>query len=67
MNYACMAPFPVPVLSKYVFNSQTAKALNEELSERQIEHVEKRFRSDEGISDITTDIFVSCHKHKGKP
>ena len=41
------------------YNPQTVKTLREGLSKRNIDHIEKRFRSDEGIAGITTDLFVS--------
>lgn len=39
--------------------TQTAENLKEALTRRGVEYVAKRFRTDEGIGGITTDIFVS--------
>ena len=38
---------------------QTVKALQQSLKTINVDYVEKRFRSDEGISGITTELFVS--------
>ena len=41
-----------------LYNSQMVTILKEGLNESGIEHVEKRFRTEDGISGITTDHFV---------
>ena len=38
---------------------QTVSTLKEALNEIEVDYVEKRFRSEEGTSGISTDLFVS--------
>ena len=54
----CVCVFITVGSLAYILYAQTAETLKEELSREQIEHIEKRFRSDDGIDGITTDHFV---------